>query len=178
MDLEPRAVMSAEEISLVVKRMAHEVLERTHGGENTVLLGIPTRGVPLANRLAAVMAQGGSTVPVGKLDITMYRDDLRRNPTRPVGRSHVPPIDGRTVVLVDDVLNSGRTVQAAMLALADLGRARAILLAVLVDRGLRELPIQGDVVGKPLPTARTERVRVQLEETDGADRVTIERSAS
>ena len=90
----------------------------------------------------------------------------------------MPPIDGRTVVLVDDVLNSGRTVQAAMLALADLGRARAILLAVLVDRGLRELPIQGDVVGKPLPTARTERVRVQLEETDGADRVTIERSAS
>ncbi|MDO5092153.1 MAG: bifunctional pyr operon transcriptional regulator/uracil phosphoribosyltransferase PyrR [Propionibacteriaceae bacterium] len=178
MGQEPRGVMSAEEISLVVTRMAHEILERTHGGEDAVLLGIPTRGVPLARRLGEVMAQGGSTVPVGQLDITMYRDDLRRNPTRPVGRSHVPPIDGRTVVLVDDVLNSGRTVQAAMLALADLGRARAVLLTVLVDRGLRELPIQGDVVGKSLPTARSERVRVQLAEIDGVDRVTIERSTS
>ncbi len=178
MGVESRVVMSAEEMGFALTRMAHEILELTHGGDNAVLLGILTRGAPLAGRLGVITAREGRELPVGQLDITMYRDDLRSNPTRPVRRSAVPPIDGRTVVLIDDVLYSGRTVQAALLALADLGRPRAIHLAVLVDRGLRELPIRGDVIGRSLPTARAERVRVHLTETDGDDQVTIERSIS
>lgn len=175
---EPRAVMTADDISRALTRMTHEIVERNRGAERVLLLGILTRGVPLAHRIAEIAAQGQLNLPVGQLDITMYRDDLRANPTRPVGRTILPgAIDDRVVVLVDDVLYSGRTVQAALHALADLGRPSSIQLVTLVDRGLRELPIQADVVGKSLPTARAERVRVKLRETDGEDLVTIERTA-
>uniref|UniRef100_UPI0038CD6029 bifunctional pyr operon transcriptional regulator/uracil phosphoribosyltransferase PyrR n=1 Tax=Tessaracoccus coleopterorum TaxID=2714950 RepID=UPI0038CD6029 len=138
----------------------------------------PDPRAPLARRIAAIAERDGQSLPAGQLDITMYRDDLRANPTRTVGRTILPgDLDGRTVVLVDDVLYSGRTVQAALHALADLGRPRAIQLVTLIDRGHRELPIQADIVGRSIPTARSERVRVQLAETDGIDLVTIERSA-
>jgi pyrimidine operon attenuation protein/uracil phosphoribosyltransferase len=155
--------------------MAHQVLEANRGAAGLVLLGIPTRGVALAGRLARAMAEvEGTSIPVGSLDVTMYRDDLRRQPTRPVGRTDVPvPVDGAVVVLVDDVLYSGRTVRAALDALGDLGRPRAVRLAVLVDRGHRELPIRADHVGKNLPTRADERVRVRLEEVDGISEVTI-----
>ncbi|AQP44900.1 bifunctional pyr operon transcriptional regulator/uracil phosphoribosyltransferase PyrR [Tessaracoccus flavus] len=175
---EPRAVMTADDISRALTRMTHEIVERNRGAEGVLLLGILTRGVPLAHRIAEIAAHSELTLPVGQLDITMYRDDLRANPTRPVGRTILPgSIDDRVVVLVDDVLYSGRTVQAALHALADLGRPSSIQLVTLIDRGLRELPIQADVVGKSLPSARSERVRVQLSETDGEDLVTIERTA-
>ena len=146
------------------------------GGTDVVLLGIPTRGVPLARRLAARLADTeGVRVPVGSLDITLYRDDLRLRPARTLGRTEVPDtgIDGMVVVLVDDVLYSGRTVRAALDALNDIGRPRAVQLAVLVDRGHRELPIRPDYVGKNLPTAKRELVRVLLTETDGEDAVTL-----
>jgi pyrimidine operon attenuation protein/uracil phosphoribosyltransferase len=141
-----------------------------------VLLGIPTRGVPLAGRLAAGLRQvEGHPIPHGSLDITMYRDDLRLRPARTLGRTQVPPdgIDGKIVVLVDDVLYSGRTVRAALDALNDLGRPRAVQLAVLVDRGHRELPIRPDYVGKNLPTSQHEFVRVLLTEVDGQDAVLL-----
>jgi pyrimidine operon attenuation protein/uracil phosphoribosyltransferase len=161
--------------------VAHEILERTHGGNQVVLLGIPTRGVPLARRLAArISSFEGAPVPVGSLDVTLHRDDLRLRPARALRRTEVPPdgIDGKTVVLVDDVLFSGRTIRAALDALNDLGRPRAVQLAVLVDRGHRELPIRADYVGKNLPTAHREVVRVLLEETDGQDSVLLgERAA-
>lgn len=155
--------------------MSHELLELTQGSSETLLLGIITRGVPLAQRVAAeLLAAEQLTVPVGQLDITMYRDDLRAQPTRPVGRTVLPGrIDDKIVVLVDDVLFSGRTVQAALLALADLGRPRRVLLLTLVDRGHRELPIRPDIVGKQLATKRTDRVRVALAEVDGHDAVEI-----
>ncbi|MHA6524403.1 bifunctional pyr operon transcriptional regulator/uracil phosphoribosyltransferase PyrR [Tessaracoccus sp. G1721] len=173
-----RTVLTADEMAYALTRMTHEILERNHGADGVTLLGILTRGAPLAKRIADIAAQQGHTLPVGRLDITMYRDDLRAQPTRPVGRTVLPgSIDGKVVVLVDDVLYSGRTVQAALHALADLGRPRAIQLVALVDRGLRELPIQADVVGKHLPTARDERVRVAVRELDGEDLVTIERTA-
>lgn len=176
MDETTRAMLSADDMSWVMTRMTHEILERNHGADGVVLLGILTRGAPLAKRLAAIAARDGQALPVGQLDITMYRDDLRANPTRTVGRTILPgTIDDRTVVLVDDVLYSGRTIQAALHALADLGRPRAIQLVTLIDRGHRELPIQADIVGKSIPTARSERVRVALTETDGEDLVTIER---
>jgi len=171
-----KAVLTPEEIRRALSRLAHEILERTHGGDGVVLLGIPTRGVPLARRLAARMgAFEGAAVPVGSLDITMHRDDLRLRPARALGHTEVPPqgIDGKTVVLVDDVLFSGRTVRAALDALNDLGRPRAVQLAVLVDRGHRELPIRADYVGKNLPTAHREVIRVLLEETDGEDLVLL-----
>ena len=157
--------------------MAHQVLEANRGAAGLVLLGIPTRGVHLASRLAAAMAQvEGERIPVGSLDITLYRDDLRRNPTRPVGHTYLPvPVDDAVVVLVDDVLFSGRTVRAALDALGDIGRPRAVRLAVLVDRGHRQLPIRADHVGKNLPTAASERVSVRLEESDGVNEVTIAR---
>jgi len=157
-------------------RIGHEILERTDGADDVVLLGIPTRGVPLAARLAARLAQTeGTQVPVGSLDITMYRDDLRLRPARALGHTEVPPsgIEGKVVVLVDDVLYSGRTVRAALDALSDIGRPRAVQLAVLIDRGHRELPIRADYVGKNLPTSRREAVRVLLAETDGEDSVTL-----
>ena len=175
-----KSVMSASEIARAVTRMGHELLELAGGAEDLVILGILTRGVPLAERLAHAIGQTERVeVPSGELDITMYRDDLRRKPLRPVGRTVLPgPIDEKTVVLVDDVLFSGRTVQAALLALADLGRPAKILLVVLVDRGHRDLPIQAHIVGRSFPTARSERVKVSMTELDGADEVTIEPETS
>lgn len=174
-----KAVMSPEEMSWALTRMTHELLERNKGTTDVVALGVVTRGVPLARRIAAIAAREGADLPVGELDITMYRDDLRRNPTRAPQPTRLPrPIDDKIVVLVDDVLYSGRTVQAALHALADLGRPRAVQLVTLVDRGHRELPIQADIVGKSLPTARAERVRVKLRELDGVDVVEVERHSA
>lgn len=172
--------MSADDISRAIRRMAYQLDEQLADNSNdVVLLGIITRGAPLAARVAGELSQiQGSEIPVGRLDITMYRDDLRHNPARPVGRTVLPrSIDDAVVVLVDDVLYSGRTIQAALHALADLGRPKAIWLVTLVDRGHRELPIQAQVVGKTLPTARAERVLVRLAETDGIDEVRIDREA-
>jgi pyrimidine operon attenuation protein / uracil phosphoribosyltransferase len=174
-------VLDAEEIRRALTRIAHEILERTHGGEEIVLLGIPTRGVPLARRLAARITEFENVeVPCGSLDITMHRDDLRLHPARALGRTELPPsgVDGKTVVLVDDVLYSGRTVRAALDALNDLGRPRAVQLAVLVDRGHRELPIRADYVGKNLPTSQREVVHVLLSEIDAHDAVTISDAVS
>ncbi|WP_298989389.1 bifunctional pyr operon transcriptional regulator/uracil phosphoribosyltransferase PyrR [uncultured Pseudokineococcus sp.] len=175
-----RPVLEAPEISRVLTRIAHEVLERNRGADDLVLLGIPTRGTHLARRVAErlVAAEPGAgplEQLVGSLDVTMHRDDLRRNPVRALGRTSLPPggVDDRVVVLVDDVLFSGRTVRAALDALSDLGRPRAVRLAVLVDRGHRQLPIRADHVGKNLPTAAEESVRVMLEEVDGRDAVLI-----
>lgn len=170
-----RVVLDADDISRAVTRIAHQILEANRGAEGLVLIGIPTRGVPLARRLAAVISQTEQAdVPVGELDITMYRDDLRAKPTRPVGRTVIPgDITGKVVVLVDDVLFSGRTVAAALDALNDIGRPRRVLLAVLVDRGHRELPIRADHVGRDLPTRSDERVMVRLDETDGYTQVSI-----
>ena len=170
------AVLDAEEIRRALTRIAHEILERTHGGDGVILLGIPTRGVPLARRLAARIGEFEELkVPCGSLDVTMHRDDLRLHPARALGRTELPSggIDGKTVVLVDDVLYSGRTVRAALDALNDLGRPRAVQLAVLVDRGHRELPIRADYVGKNLPTSQREVVHVLLDEVDAQDSVTI-----
>jgi pyrimidine operon attenuation protein/uracil phosphoribosyltransferase len=164
-----RSVMSGSDVARAVRRMAHEILERNKGAEDVVLLGIPTRGVALAQRLSDLIEQvEGVRLPTGALDVTMHRDDLRRQPTRSPMHTSVPPggIDDKVVVLVDDVLYSGRTVRAALDALSDLGRPRAVRLAVLVDRGHRELPIRADHVGKNLPTAKSERVMVHL---DGYD---------
>jgi pyrimidine operon attenuation protein / uracil phosphoribosyltransferase len=173
----PKPVLGADEIRRALSRIGHEILERTEGASEVVLLGIPTRGVPLARRLAARLTQTeGIEVPVGSLDITLYRDDLRLRPARTLGPTEVPDsgIDGKVVILVDDVLYSGRTVRAALDALGDLGRPRAVQLAVLVDRGHRELPIRPDYVGKNLPTAKREEVKVQLTETDGQDCVLLQ----
>jgi pyrimidine operon attenuation protein / uracil phosphoribosyltransferase len=170
-----RVVLDADQISRACARMAHQILEANRGAAGLVLLGIPTRGVVLAARLAEAMAAvEGATIPTGSLDVTMYRDDLRRQPTRAVGQTSVPiSVDDAVVVLVDDVLFSGRTVRAALDALGDLGRPRAVRLAVLVDRGHRQLPIRADHVGKNLPTSAGERVRVRLAEVDGVNEVTI-----
>jgi pyrimidine operon attenuation protein / uracil phosphoribosyltransferase len=171
-----RPVLEAPEIRRALTRIAHEVLEHNKGASDLVVLGIPTRGVHLANRLAERIAGIEHPVPVGALDVTMYRDDLRRHPTRTLEHTVLPAggIDDAVVVLVDDVLYSGRTIRAALDALGDLGRPRAVRLAVLVDRGHRELPIRADHVGKNLPTSSSERVRVLLEEVDGTDAVLIE----
>lgn len=175
--VEARTILSEEEIQRTLTRMTHQVLELSHGAQGLVLLGIPTRGVPLAHRLARSIAEAeGLEVPVGVLDITMYRDDLRRHPTRAAGRSQIPaPLEERTVLLVDDVLFSGRTVLAALDALKDIGRPGRVMLATLVDRGHRELPVQADVVGLRIGTARDEHVIVHLAEVDGEDKVTIQR---
>ena len=172
-----RPVLDAADVARALTRIAHEVLERNKGADDLVLLGIPTRGVALADRLARRMAEvEGVTVPTGSLDVTMYRDDLRLRPARALARTEIPPggVDGRTVVLVDDVLFSGRTVRAALTALDDVGRARAVRLAVLVDRGHRELPIRADHVGKNLPTSMRESVHVLVEEVDGRDAVLLD----
>ncbi len=169
-------VLDASDIARALTRISHEILERNKGPRDLVLLGIPSGGVPLAQRIAErIAAVEGHPVPVGALDVTMYRDDLRRHPARGPHETRVPEggIDGHTVVLVDDVLYSGRTVRAALDALTDLGRPDAVRLAVLVDRGHRELPIRADHVGKNLPSARSERVMVRLTETDGFDEVRI-----
>ncbi|WP_116210726.1 bifunctional pyr operon transcriptional regulator/uracil phosphoribosyltransferase PyrR [Streptomyces olivoreticuli] len=171
-----RPVLEAPDIARVLIRIAHEIVERAKGADDVVLLGIPTRGVFLARRLAAKLEEitGGKT-PVGSLDITMYRDDLRLRPARALARTDIPGpgIDGRLVILVDDVLFSGRTIRAALDALNDIGRPRAVQLAVLVDRGHRELPIRADYVGKNLPTSLRETVKVQLTEEDGRDSVLL-----
>ena len=165
--------MSAADVSRVLRRVAHEILERNKGAADLVVLGIPTRGVVLARRLAALIEEvEGVPVAVGALDVTMHRDDLRRQPTRSPMHTDIPAtgIDDKVVVLVDDVLYSGRTVRAALDALSDLARPRVVRLAVLVDRGHRELPIRADHVGKNLPTSSEERVMVRLCEHDqGAD---------
>ncbi|MEU8249347.1 bifunctional pyr operon transcriptional regulator/uracil phosphoribosyltransferase PyrR [Nonomuraea sp. NPDC048916] len=173
---ESRAVLEGPDIHRALTRIAHEILERTKGADGVVLLGIPTRGVTLARRLGDRIERfEGVKIPVGSIDITMYRDDLRLRPARPLGRTELPSdgIDDRTVVLVDDVLYSGRTVRAALDALNDLGRPTAVQLATLVDRGHRELPIRADYVGKNLPTAKSEKVKVYLEEIDGRDAVLL-----
>ncbi|MFF0720176.1 bifunctional pyr operon transcriptional regulator/uracil phosphoribosyltransferase PyrR [Micromonospora sp. NPDC003816] len=171
-----KVILTSADVQRVVDRIAHQILEKTQGAGDTVLLGIPTRGAPLARRLAArISAFEDVSVPVGVLDITLYRDDLRRNATRAVGPTQLPAggIDGMRVVLVDDVLFSGRTVRAALDALGDLGRPSSVQLAVLVDRGHRQLPIRADYVGKNIPTALAESVKVTLAETDGADEVRL-----
>jgi pyrimidine operon attenuation protein/uracil phosphoribosyltransferase len=172
-----KTILTAADIGRIIDRIAHQILEKTSGAGDTVLVGIPTRGVPLARRLAERIAMfEGCTVPLGVLDITLYRDDLRMRGARAIGHTDVPPggVDGRRVVLVDDVLFSGRTVRAALDALKDLGRPRAVQLAVLVDRGHRELPIRADYVGKNIPTSLGESVRVLFTETDGVDGVLVQ----
>jgi pyrimidine operon attenuation protein / uracil phosphoribosyltransferase len=186
----PSALLSAADVARVVDRMAHQLIEQCARGDSRattpapadgglsdlVLVGIPTRGAPLARRLAArIEAFTGTPVDVGTVDITLYRDDLRMRGVRALEDTVLPGagIDGRLVVLVDDVLFSGRSVRAALDALRDLGRPRAVQLAVLVDRGHRELPIRADYVGKNVPTARTQQVRVHLQEIDGTDEVLV-----
>ncbi|MGC4770942.1 bifunctional pyr operon transcriptional regulator/uracil phosphoribosyltransferase PyrR [Micromonospora sp. DT44] len=171
-----KVILASADVQRVVDRIAHQILEKTQGAADTVLLGIPTRGVPLARRLAArISTFEDVVVPVGVLDITLYRDDLRRHATRAIGPTQVPSggIDGQRVILVDDVLFSGRTVRAALDALNDVGRPASVQLAVLVDRGHRELPIRADYVGKNIPTALAESVKVTLAETDGTDEVKL-----
>ena len=171
-----RTVLDAGDISRALSRISHEILERNKGAGDVVLLGIPSRGVPLAERIAErIAAVEGATVPSGSLDVTMYRDDLRLKPARTLLPTQIPDggIDDRVVVLVDDVLFSGRTIRAALDALNDVGRPRAVQLAVLIDRGHRELPIRADFVGKNLPTSLAERVRVRVEAIDGVDSVAI-----
>lgn len=167
-----KQILSADDIRRAITRVAHEVAERNEGVDAVVLVGIRRRGVPLAQRIAATLADlEGERVPVGTLDITLYRDDLGLRGPAPIVRSTSIPTDitDRTVVLVDDVLYTGRTVRAALDALADLGRPARIQLAVLVDRGHRELPIRADFVGKNVPTAGDERIETRLREVDGGD---------
>lgn len=171
-----RTVLQDADIARALTRIAHEILESNRGADGLVLLGIPTRGEPLAHRIAdAISAFADVEVPVGSLDITLYRDDLGRHPTRPTRPTRIPGehVDGRTVVLVDDVLFSGRSVRAALDAVQAVGRPAAVRLAVLIDRGHRQLPIRPDFVGKNLPSAREERVNVRLREIDGVDEVVI-----
>ena len=179
-----RTVLSSDDIERVLTRVAFEIIEANKGTDDLVLLGIPRRGYPLAVRLAQrIAASAGAGIDpmslVGQLDITMYRDDLRHSTTRTPAPTKLPAggIDGKVVVLVDDVLFSGRTIRAALDALSDWGRPRIVRLAVLVDRGHRELPIRADHVGKNLPTAKSEKVRVHLEEIDNSNEVIIEATA-
>ena len=170
-----RPILEAEDVQRALTRIAHEVIER-NGADQIVLLGIPTRGVTLGRRLAARIAEIENVeVPVGALDVTMYRDDLRLRGVRALEETDIPAagIDDLIVVLVDDVLFSGRTVRSALDALSDIGRPRAVQLAVLVDRGHRELPVKADYVGKNIPTSLTETVHVLLEEHDGRDAVLL-----
>jgi pyrimidine operon attenuation protein/uracil phosphoribosyltransferase len=182
-----RELLDAGDVARTIARMAHQVIEKTvieksaqsGAATNVVLLGIPTRGAPLATRLAARIAEfSGVVVPTGVLDVTLYRDDLRRRPTRPLMTTALPDVgvDDRLVILIDDVLFSGRTIRAALDALRDAGRPRAVQLAVLIDRGHRELPIRADYVGKNVPTSHDEDVAVLLEETDGRDAVLLRRT--
>jgi len=170
-------VLHEADIARALTRIAHEILESNRGADGLVLLGIPTRGVTLAERLGTIISGiAGTDIAVGSLDITLFRDDLSKHPTRAPKRTEIPAggIDGRTVVLVDDVLFSGRSIRAALDALQSIGRPAAVRLAILVDRGHRELPIRPDFVGKNIPSSRAERVNLRLRELDGADEVTIE----
>ena len=171
-------ILREADLDRVVDRMAHQIIETVaKSGFDAVLLGIPTRGVPLAERLAArIEVFSGASMPVGAIDITLYRDDLRVRGVRPLAQTREPEggIDGRTVILVDDVLFSGRTCRAALDALTELGRPRIVQLAALVDRGHRELPIRADYVGKNIPTSMTQTVHVLLDEVDGSDAVIVE----
>jgi pyrimidine operon attenuation protein / uracil phosphoribosyltransferase len=171
-----RTVLHEADIARALTRISHEILESNKGPADLVILGIPRRGVPLATRIGSLLAEiSGTAVPVGALDVTMYRDDLHRNPTRAPQPTEIPAggIDGKVVVLVDDVLFSGRSIRAALDALQDVGRPAAVRLAALVDRGHRELPIRPDFVGKNLPSARDERVNVRQREVDAVEEVTI-----
>lgn len=175
--LPTKLILTADDLHRVVDRIAHQVLEKTRGAAETVLLGIPSRGTPLAHRIATRIREfEGVEVAVGSLDVTLYRDDLRSQRPRALGPTTVPAggVDGRRVILVDDVLFRGRTARAALDALRDLGRPASVQLAVLVDRGHRELPLRADYVGKNLPTAAAEQVRVLLTETDGRDAVMLD----
>jgi pyrimidine operon attenuation protein/uracil phosphoribosyltransferase len=181
---ESRVLMSAADVGRTISRIAHQIIEKTalddtaRPGPRVVLLGIPTRGVTLAQRLAARIAEfSGTDVDHGALDITLYRDDLMMQPPRPLEATDIPPggIDDALVILVDDVLYSGRSVRSALDALRDIGRPRIVQLAVLVDRGHRELPLRADYVGKNVPTSRSESVHVLLSEHDGRDGVVISR---
>ena len=175
-----RRIMTADEIRRAVIRISHEIVEKQAGTAGLVLVGIQRRGVPLAHRLAAAIAEHeGVTLPVGALDITFYRDDLSKLGHSPVLKGTDVPfqVEGATVVLVDDVLYTGRTIRAAMDALREFGRPRAVRLAVLVDRGHRELPIRADHVGKNVPTSREEIVKVRVSEVDGEDAVDIDQIA-
>ena len=175
-----RTVLTDGDIDRAITRIAHEIVESNHGTKNLILLGIPTRGVQIADRIAKVIQRHypdfDANASVGRLDITMYRDDLNLHPNRAVTETTIPAagLDGAVVVLVDDVLYSGRTIRAALDALNAHGRPSVVRLAVLVDRGHRELPIRADFVGKNLPTSRDERIRVQLTENDGETCVVIE----
>ncbi|OZC82961.1 bifunctional pyr operon transcriptional regulator/uracil phosphoribosyltransferase [Rhodococcus sp. 06-418-5] len=180
-----RELLSSADVGRTISRMAHQIIEKTAldaaDSPRVVLLGIPTRGTTLAERLAErIEAFSGVSPPLGSLDITLYRDDLRNKPHRPLERTSVPAggVDDALVVLVDDVLFSGRTVRSALDALRDLGRPRAVQLAVLIDRGHRELPLRADYVGKNVPTARTEDVSVLLSEHDGRDGVSLSEGGS
>jgi pyrimidine operon attenuation protein/uracil phosphoribosyltransferase len=168
-------VLDAGEIGRALKRIAHEIIEHNHGLENVVLLGIPTRGAFLGERIAQFLKEIATPVPVGTLDITLHRDDLRMRPPRPLLPTLIPSggIEGKDIVLVDDVLYSGRTIRAALDAIGEIGRPATVQLAVLVDRGHRQLPIRADYVGKNIPTASSESVKVSLEEIDGKDCVEI-----
>ena len=177
---EYRVVLDSTEISRAISRISHEIDERTKGAVDVVLLGIPTRGVALAQRIAAKLGEiQNRSIEVGSLDITMFRDDLRMRPARALLPTVIPPsgIDGKIVVLVDDVFFSGRTIRAALDALNEIGRPRVVQLAVLVDRGHRELPIRADYVGKNLPTSLEEKVSVHFMENDDEDCVSIGDSA-
>jgi pyrimidine operon attenuation protein/uracil phosphoribosyltransferase len=170
-------IFSAQDIERTLKRLAHEVLESNQGGKNLVLLGIVTRGRYMAQRLAALMESfEGASVPWGAMDVTLYRDDADQT-FKPAFQSEVPvDITGRTVVLVDDVIYSGRTIRAALDAMNDYGRPASVQLLVLLDRGHRELPIHADYVGKNLPTSKSERVNVRLQDVDGIEQVTLSKS--
>ena len=168
--------LPSADIARALTRISHEILERNGGSQNLVLLGIPTRGAHLAHRIAAIIdGIESKTVPVGTLDITLHRDDLRLRPPRALMPTKIPPtgIEGKDVVLVDDVFFSGRTIRAALDALGEIGRPRTVQLAVLVDRGHRELPIRADFVGKNLPTSLEQSVKVHLSEIDGIDEVLV-----
>ena len=176
-----RTVLQQADITRALTRIAHEILESNRGPDNLVILGIPTRGVVLSTRIGQLLTDiSGTPVLTGALDVTMFRDDLGRNPTRVPSPTQMPAggIDGKTVVLVDDVLYSGRTIRAALDALGSIGRPAIVRLATLIDRGHRELPIRPDFVGKNLPSAQNERINVHLQEIDGDEFVTIEEATA